>query len=439
MQHAISLLALNQIIKETLEIHLEPEYWIIAEIAELSIARQGHAYLDLVEKQGNQITTKVRANIWSYSFRGISSRFKSITGQELKSGMKILVQATVSYHELYGLSLTIRDIDPNYTLGERARIRQEIIDKLEADGMMELNKRWLLPVVPQKIAIISSSTAAGFGDFINQLDQNRYGYCIHYQLFQATLQGKDAPETLIRAFRNINRALGKEKFDAVVLIRGGGAQLDLDCFDDYELAIEIATCPLPVITGIGHERDETIADLVAHTKMKTPTAAAELILSGFMEFEENLHNLLKILERNATQTLVLEDRNLRAIENRLHQQSKFQIHHAKESLQYMIIQLKNLATQKLKVNHIGLDNLNQNLHRFSSQEILKANENIRRLELDLYRLDPDTFMERGYTRSEINGIPIHKAEIQEGNLLTTIAKDIKIQSVINKIDKHGKK
>jgi exodeoxyribonuclease VII large subunit len=439
MQQAISLFELNRIIKETLEFHLEPEYWIIAEIAELSIARQGHAYLDLVEKQGNQITTKVRANIWSYSFRGISSRFKSITGQELKSGMKILVQATVSYHELYGLSLTIRDIDPNYTIGERARIKQEIIGKLEADGMMELNKRWDLPVVPQKIAIISSSTAAGFGDFINQLDENRYGYCIHYQLFQATLQGKDAPETLVQAFRNIKKAHEKEKFDTLVLIRGGGAQLDLDCFDDYDLAIEIATCPIPVITGIGHERDETIADLVAHTKMKTPTAAAEFILSGFMEFEGNLQKLLKILERNASQRLVLEDRNLRGIETRLHQQTKFQIHHAKESLQYKIVQLKNVANQKLKMNQLGLDNLNQNLHRSSSQQFQKANENIKRLELDLYRLNPETFMERGYTRSEINGVPIHKAEIQEGDLLTTIAKDIIILSTINKIDKHEKK
>jgi exodeoxyribonuclease VII large subunit len=439
MQQAISLFELNRIIKETLEFHLEPEYWIIAEIAELSIARQGHAYLDLVEKQGNQITTKVRANIWSYSFRGISSRFKSITGQELKSGMKILVQATVSYHELYGLSLTIRDIDPNYTIGERARIKQEIIGKLEADGMMELNKRWDLPVVPQKIAIISSSTAAGFGDFINQLDENRYGYCIHFQLFQATLQGKDAPETLVQAFRNIKKAHEKEKFDTLVLIRGGGAQLDLDCFDDYDLAIEIATCPIPVITGIGHERDETIADLVAHTKMKTPTAAAEFILSGFMEFEGNLQKLLKILERNASQRLVLEDRNLRGIETRLHQQTKFQIHHAKESLQYKIVQLKNVANQKLKMNQLGLDNLNQNLHRSSSQQFQKANENIKRLELDLYRLNPETFMERGYTRSEINGVPIHKAEIQEGDLLTTIAKDIIILSTINKIDKHEKK
>jgi exodeoxyribonuclease VII large subunit len=439
MQQAISLFELNRIIKETLEFHLEPEYWIIAEIAELSIARQGHAYLDLVEKQGNQITTKVRANIWSYSFRGISSRFKSITGQELKSGMKILVQATVSYHELYGLSLTIRDIDPNYTIGERARIKQEIIGKLEADGMMELNKRWDLPVVPQKIAIISSSTAAGFGDFINQLDENRYGYCIHFQLFQATLQGKDAPETLVQAFRNIKKAHEKEKFDTLVLIRGGGAQLDLDCFDDYDLAIEIATCPIPVITGIGHERDETIADLVAHTKMKTPTAAAEFILSGFMEFEGNLQKLLKILERNASQRLVLEDRNLRGIETRLHQQTKFQIHHAKESLQYKIVQLKNVANQKLKMNQLGLDNLNQNLHRSSSQQFQKANENIKRLELDLYRLNPETFMERCYTRSEINGVPIHKAEIQEGDLLTTIAKDIIILSTINKIDKHEKK
>jgi exodeoxyribonuclease VII large subunit len=439
MQHAISLLALNQIIKETLEFNLEPEYWVIAEIAELSHARQGHAYLDLVEKQGNQISAKIRANIWSYTFRGISSRFKSITGQELKPGMKVLAQISVTFHEIYGLSLTIRDIDPNFTLGERARIRQEIIGKLERDGMMELNKSMLLPIVPQKIAIISSSSAAGYGDFINQIENNRFGYRIHYQLFQATLQGKDAPASLIQAFRDIKISHERVKFDAVIIIRGGGAQLDLDCFDDYELAIEIATSQIPVITGIGHERDETIADLVAHTRMKTPTAAAEFLLSGFKEFEEILQNLVKVLDRNASQIMALEDRKIMDVENRIRQQSNFQIHRAKELLQYKLMQLKSMSAQKVKVFELQLDNLNQNLHRFSLQQVIKSKENINRLELDLFRLDPSTFMERGYTRSEINGVPLHKAEIQEGSFLTTYAKNLKIQSIINKVSKHEKK
>jgi exodeoxyribonuclease VII large subunit len=439
MQQAITLLALNQIIKDTLDVNLEPEYWVIAEIAELSHARQGHAYLDLVEKNGNQIQAKLRANIWAYTFREISGKFRSTTGQDLKIGMKILAQVSVTFHELYGLSLNIRDIDPNFTLGERARIRQEIIGRLEREGMMELNKTLTLPIVPQKIAIISSSTAAGYGDFVNQLDNNRYGYCIHHSLFQSKLQGQDASISLIDAFKQIKIHLEKEKFDAVILIRGGGAQLDLDCFDDYGLAVEIATCQIPVITGIGHERDETIADLVAHTKIKTPTAAAEFLLSGFMEFEETLENLMKVLERNASRTLLLEDRKIRDFEHRIQQQSNFQIQQAKELLQFKIAQFKNLAAQKVNISQIQLDNLYQNLNRFSSRQVLEAKEKIRRLESDLYRLDPETFFERGYTRSEINGVPIHKLELKEGNELTTHSKNLKIQSLINKITKYGKK
>ncbi|MFD2202877.1 exodeoxyribonuclease VII large subunit [Shivajiella indica] len=436
MQDYVSLLELNQIIKETLEFNLEPEYWVIAEIAELSHARQGHAYLDLVEKQGNQITAKIRANIWSYTFRGISSRFKSITGQDLKTGMRVLALVSVTYHEIYGLSLNVRDIDPDFTLGERARMRQEIILKLQQEGMLELNKRLILPVVPQKIAIISSSTAAGYGDFINQIDHNRYGYCIHYQLFQASLQGKEAPFTLIQAIQNIKKS--KIGFDAVVIIRGGGAQLDLDCFDDYDLAVEIATCPLPVITGIGHERDETIADLVAHTRMKTPTAAAEFILSGFMEFEETIFNLLKTMERNMSKILALEDRKLLDYENRIQQQSNFQIQRSEDVLRHLLIQVKNTAMQKVKVSNLQLENLNQNLRRYALQQVSINNENLERLERDLHRLNPNTFLERGYTRSEINGIPVFQAKIEEGSLLTTYAKNLKILSTIKEVSDYGK-
>lgn len=434
MQQAISLLALNQLIKETLDIQLEPAYWVIAEIAELNQARQGHAYLDLVEKQGNQIVAKIRANIWAYTFRGIASKFKTITGQDLKTGMKVLAQVNVTFHEIYGISLNVKDIDPNFTLGERARIRQEIIDKLTAEGMMELNKRLALPEVPQKIAVISSATAAGYGDFINQIDNNRFGYRIHYKLYQATLQGIDAPATMIRALDEVIQDNLTKAFDAIVLIRGGGSQLDLDCFDDYQLAVKIASCPIPVITGIGHERDETIADLVAHTKMKTPTATAEFLLSGFHAFEEKIKGLMKILERNASQIWFWEEKMLRELERRLHQQAKFTLHQTTDNLSFRTKQIRSLAVQQLSIKALNLDNFNQNLRKASTLLIQKSEQKIRQLEKDIARMDPNTFFEKGYTRSEINGVPLHLGTIKTGDKMTTYSVKNIIESTIITIE-----
>src|SRR5690606_24904261 len=232
-------------------------------------------------------------NIWSYTYQGIRSRFVNTTGQSLSNGMKILALVNVQFHEIYGLSINIKDIDPNFTIGERAKRKQEIIDQLNREGLVHLNKQFVLPQVPQRLAVISSSTAAGLGDFDNQLKQNPQRYQVHWELFPATMQGNGASESIINSIATIEGKLTKKKFDLLVIIRGGGAKTDMDCFDEYDLAKAIANCSLPVVTGIGHERDECVADLVAHTKMKTPTAVAEFILSGFRDFENTLQNKLK--------------------------------------------------------------------------------------------------------------------------------------------------
>lgn len=438
MQQAISLLALNQLIRETLEVHLESSYWVVAEIGELKQAGQGHAYLDLVEKQGNQIAAKMRANIWAYSYRTIAGRFQATTGQSLRAGMKILAQVTVTFHELYGISLNIKDIDPNFTLGERARIRQEIIDRLSKEGMMELNKRFTLPTVPQKIAVISSASAAGYGDFVNQVDHNRFGYKVTYKLYQATLQGTDAAATMVAAFQKIEFDQEKEQFDLVVLIRGGGAQLDLDCFDDYGLALAIAKSSIPVLTGIGHERDETIADLVSHTKMKTPTAVAEFILSGFRDFEDRLNLWIKNLSRFAGQKLVQEERKMVDLENRLKNLVRFNIGKSGEKLVYYQNRIQSLYQNQIRINNLSLSNLSQNLKKGWKVYLEKENRKLQMLEKDLTKSDPSTFFEKGYTRSEIDGIPIHKTEPKKGQVLVTFSKSNILSSTINEIKDHGK-
>jgi len=438
MQSAISLLELNQLVKMTLDNQLEPTYWVVAEIGELKQAGQGHAYLDLVEKQGNTILAKMRANIWSYAYRGIAGRFQTVTGQSLKSGMKILAQVTVTFHEVYSISLNIKDIDPNFTLGERAKIRQEIIEKLSREGMMDLNKRLLLPPVPQKIAVISSVSAAGFGDFINQLQNNRFGYTFITKLYQATLQGSEAAATMRQAFKNIFSDQQNEHFDAIVLIRGGGAQLDLDCFDDYHLALEIAKSQIPVITGIGHERDETIADMVAHTKMKTPTAVAEFILSGFREFEDKLHDLLKILNRSCSQQLNWEDRRILDLENRLKNQTKNIFSRESDKLTSRLCQIKLSSAGIIRVEEIKVTNLNISLQKTWKSIIDQQSRKLDQLEKDINKSDPKTFFQKGYTRTEINGIPIYKLDPKTGQEIKTHLKEKTITSVIKEIDEHGK-
>ncbi|HAA16033.1 MAG TPA: exodeoxyribonuclease VII large subunit, partial [Cytophagales bacterium] len=286
MQTPLTLAELNTKVKSTLEEQLEPSYWVIAEIGSMQVAQRGHAYLELVEKQDEQITAKLRANIWAYTYRVVSGWFQSVTGSPLQAGLKVLVHGVVTYHEVYGLSLNIKDIDPNFTLGERARQRMEVLQKLEADGVLEMNQELALPLVPQRIAVVSSATAAGYEDFMEQITHNGYGYRVHTQLFRAVMQGDQATESIIGALHEVHNA--PRPFDAVVIIRGGGSQLDLDCFDTYELAATVAQFPLPVITGIGHERDETIVDMVAHTRMKTPTAVAEFLIQGLRAFEENV-------------------------------------------------------------------------------------------------------------------------------------------------------
>lgn len=437
MQQAISLLSLSQIIKDTLDEQLLPNYWVVAEIAELKQGTQGHAYLDLVEKDGRQILAKMRANIWSYSYRTIAGKFSFIAGQELRAGMKVLALVSVTFHEVFGFSLNIKDIDPNYTLGERAKIRQEIIQRLTQEGWMDQNKRLQLPIVPQKIAIISSSTAAGYGDFINQLSHNRFGYRVHHQLFQATLQGSDAPPSMINALQQIED-LGHGIFDAVVLIRGGGAALDLDCFDDYGLAVKIAKCSYPVLTGIGHERDETIADLVAHTKVKTPTALAEFLLSGFHYFEEQLDTFQKRMERAVGQVLLWEDRNIRDLKNQLQRVAQTILVKNKEKLEQSKQKLKALTNQSIRLEELKLSNLTQMLQRNWNQVVQSENKKIEQLEKDVWRLDPKSFLEKGYTRTEINGVPLHLAELKEQAIMSTFAKGIKVESIIQHIEKDEK-
>ena len=272
----ITLSQLQQRIKAAVEQSLPLPQWVVAEISELKVNYSGHCYLELVEKSeptrgGAPIPrAQVRAVIWRQQYAMLSSYFRSETGSALASGMKIMAKVVVSYHELYGLSLQITDLDPSYTLGEVERQRQMTIAQLQADGVWDLNREEPMPLLVQRVAVVSSAAAAGSRDFCRELEAG--GYAFRVELFDAVMQGEAAEESLCRALERV--AARVAEFDAVVIIRGGGSASDLSCFNSYRLCSYVAQFPLPVVTGIGHDKDVSVADMVAHTPLKTPTAVA---------------------------------------------------------------------------------------------------------------------------------------------------------------------
>jgi exodeoxyribonuclease VII large subunit len=285
----ITLSQLNGLIREVFEMNFIEDIWLVAEIAELRVAGAGHCYLELVEKKGDKIVARIKANIWSYQYQRIAMDFFASTDSKLKKGMKVLLSVGISYHALYGMSLVVKNIDPNYSLGDLERRKKEILDQLEKENLLSKNGNQNLELVPKRVAVISSETAAGYGDFLNQIKNNEYSYLFNIELFASVMQGDTLGRSIVDSLIKIHEKIND--FDCVVIIRGGGASLDLAGFDNYDLAKAISRFPLPVITGIGHERDDTVIDHVSFEKVKTPTAAAEFLISKFSDFESYYEGL----------------------------------------------------------------------------------------------------------------------------------------------------
>ena len=330
MDQKLTLSELNEQISKALQGAFPSSVWVIAEISELKENRNGHCYLELIEKQGFEIVARSRATIWSYTYRMLKPYFETTTGQLFAQGIKILVQVAVEFHSSFGLSLNIKDIDPIYTVGDMAMQRKEIVNRLQTEGVFDMNKELELPLVPQKIAVISSATAAGYQDFMNQLETNEFGFRFYTKLFQATMQGSETVASIIFALERIFQY--EDFFDTVVIIRGGGATADLSSFDSYDLAFNITQFPLPVITGIGHEKDDTIIDLVAHTRLKTPTAVAEFLIKGMERFYD------RMLE----------------MENEIVQLSRELIDSHKKELEQAALNLNNTVTGFINNNQVHL-------------------------------------------------------------------------------------
>ena len=432
MEH-LSLLELNQLIKQALSSQLHPTYWVVAEISELRVAQNGHCYLDLVDKGDDRLLAKVRATIWSYTFRTLQGWFEAMTGEALRPGLKILAQVEVKFHELYGLSVNVKDIDAQYTLGERARRRQQVVQQLIDEGVYEMNKSLSLPTVPQRVAVISSPTAAGLGDFMDQLAHNRGGYRFEVQLFKASMQGDGAEASIVAALLDVYQRTETydSKYDVVVIIRGGGAQVDLDCFDTYGLASHIAQFPLPIITGIGHERDETVADLVAHTKMKTPTAVAEFLIDGITTYDERLESYRQRIATRTEQLLRKRTYQLDswqttlkyALSSRIQQQRQ-ELIQRRERLQYAV--QTQLRQQRDTLARWPITLRTQSTHQLRRwQQQLATQEKVMTL------VDPASIMKRGFTRTYVNGKLLSRAgTLPEGSELQTLTYDKTYVSIL---------
>lgn len=373
-------------IQEVVENDLLERYWVRAEIASLSA--RGHCYMELVEKaENNTLAAKVRATCWNNVYSLLSAYFIQETGQALRVGMQVLVEVSVDFHPVYGLSLNIWNIDPTYTQGDLAKQRQATIQRLTEDGVMELQQSLEIPTLVRKVAVISAADAAGYGDFCDQLKNNRFGFRFELSLFAATMQGDHAPRSIIQALGKI--ASEEEKWDIVVIIRGGGATTDLGCFDDYELASHCAQFPLPILSGIGHTRDMSIVDMVTHTSVKTPTAAAEWLIERVAEQVERVNQLEVRLQRATQYAVVQENNKLQAYLQRM-----------SYSAQRLIMQEQN----KLQMWGKTIE-----LH------------------------SPERIFKMGYSLTTLNGKPVMKKEdVKDGDVLKTYVQDGVVESVVKK-------
>ena len=406
---SMTLLELNGRVKSTLQFSMPDAYWVQAEISGISPSGQGHCYLELVQKDpmGRTFLAKAKANIWRGTWMRLKPYFEAETGQTLQVGMKVLLQVSVTFHEVYGYSLVVLDIDPTYTMGDMARRRKEILEQLARDGVIGLNRELEIPALPNRIAVISSATAAGWGDFRNQLENNLYGFRFYVKLFPALMQGDDVERSVISALDAV--AARRDDFDIVVIIRGGGAVSELSCFDSYNLAYNIANFPLPVITGIGHERDDTVADVVAHTKVKTPTAAAEFIINMALDCAQELEGLTRRMSDAITGRMNAENVRLDRLSQKL--PSLFAV---LKTRQEQI--LENYMMRSLT----GIRNiLTQNTHKLEL------------FEKSLSGADPVQILRKGYSITRCNGKVVTGAsDLNRGDRLTTVFADGKVESEI---------
>jgi len=431
-RRGLSLLELNNLVRGAVSEAFPGTCWVRAEMSDVRTnASSGHCYLEFIEKNPitGQLVARARGSIWAKTFRMLKPYFEMETGQLFASGLKVLVKVSVEFHELYGYSLTVLDIDPAYTLGDMLRKRMEIIRQLKEEGVFTLNKELPFPVLPKRIAVITSPTAAGYEDFLNQLANNKAGYPFYPKLFPALMQGERTEESVIAALDRIYHHI--DCFDVVVIIRGGGSTSDLNSFDSYLLAANCAQFPLPVITGIGHERDDTILDMVAHTRMKTPTAVAEFLIGRMDAAAEELEDLQQEVSELASTILLKQKNFLQLLGARLPVIVTNRIERNRSFLQMAGNKLPASASAMLLRRRSTLESLQMQLQNRAALRLAEGTRFIQLTEQFIKMASPDYVLKRGYSLSLKDGKIIkHATDLNPGDELVTRFADGDVKSIV---------
>lgn len=414
----LSLYGLTTLIKYSLKDSFPDPYWVTAEIARIQCNQKGHCYLELVDKRDDTIIAQMSASIWANKYKEITTKFEMIAKETLKSGMKILFLASIQYHEVFGLSLNIKDIDPTYSLGEMARRKREIIERLTKEGLIDLNKKLVIPVVPQRIAIISSPSAAGFEDFVNHITNNIYGYKFNLTLIPSIMQGEEAQRSIIAALDIIQSK--KDDFDIVVIVRGGGSQVDLSCFDSYEVAFKLAKLSLPVITGIGHERDDTVVDMVAHTKLKTPTAVAEYLIARVKDFEDKVRDIHKRLIIQIDKLIESRKHNLYVLLQKFKLITVQVITKSYDRLCKDVLHFENYCKRYLMGKMYSLTSLKMVFRNCIKEAIRRENTKLRNIDQAIRLVHPENILKKGFSITYSGGKVLKGIEgINKGDTIET--------------------
>ena len=426
----VTLFELNNLVREVISSTLSEEYWVEAELSEVHEVR-GHCYMELIQKElfSNTPVAKASAKCWKNKWSLLREKFEKVTREGLKPGMKVLLKVYADFHEAYGFAWIVTDINPEFTMGDMARKRQEIIDTLKREGVFELQKELVLPQFAQRIAVISSENAAGYGDFCHQLADNPQQLKFYTRLFPAVMQGEGVEESIIGALNSINENI--EKFDAVVIIRGGGATSDLSGFDTLRLAENVANFPIPIITGIGHDRDESIVDMVAHTKVKTPTAAAALLIDHLNHVLERLLDAQAELIAAVRHRSELEQARLVRMSEKIPMLFSLVKTRQEQRIERHLANITASLNDKLSREHHRLSLIEKQLGPTLLQQMTKENYRLQLLQQRLEALNPQRLLQRGYSITLCKGKVVRDArQLKAGDEIETKLANGKITSII---------
>lgn len=430
MKH-LSLFELNSVVRDVIAMSLPDSYWVEAELSEAREGYGGHCYMELIEKdeRSNTPIAKAHASCWRNRWMLIKPHFERVTGQRIHAGMKVLLKVHAQFHENYGFSWIVDDIDPNYTMGDMARKRLEIINTLKEEGVFELQKELWLPMFCQRIAVISSATAAGYGDFCNQLADNDYGLQFHTRLFPATMQGEGVEQSVIAALDSINAEW--EDWDCVVIIRGGGATSDLSGFDTLSLAENVANFPLPIITGIGHERDESVLDMISFQRVKTPTAAAAFLVQHLTDVYAQVMDAQETIIDYVKHRLQVERMRLDKLANTIPVQFSLVKTRQGASLDRLMSRITTKLQSRVSTAQRKLAILSQNIQPVLERKMLNESHRLQMLEQRIKSQDPELLLKRGYSITLKEGKSVKRAaDLQPGDIIETRFAEGKVNSKI---------